>query len=339
MLGGQLVSGGAFQAVVVGDLDGDLADDIVAANASSGASGGVHVLIGPGYASATGSPFSVGVAPRDLTLADLDGDDLSDDVAVASLGLTAGGVRVLPDYVIGTGFASAIDPGLGLARALVSANLDGVAGDDLAVLDAAGHLVRFLGFTGTGFATTLTQATGAGAGEALVAAQLTQGGTTLADTDEIATVHLATDIAAVFRVRRPFEFLRVPGTGCPAGAPAAIIGISTDPVIGAFGMDIELSGAGLLSLAFIVAQTNSPAGSMPTVTTVSGCGLASSAGDLVQYFTYTDVAGMAVLPAGLNDDPDLIGLEFLLQWGILDGGPIQGALSASDAIVLTIGEN
>ena len=78
---------------------------------------------------------------------------------------------------------------------------------------------------------------------------------------------------------------------------------------------------------------------MPTVTTVSGCGLASSAGDLVQYFTYTDVAGMAVLPAGLNDDPDLIGLEFLLQWGILDGGPIQGALSASDAIVLTIGEN
>jgi len=340
-LAGQLVIGGAFQAVVVGDIDGDATDDIVAANNSTGSAGGVHVLDGANsYMPATGSPFSAGVSPIDLTLLDLDGDGTDDDVAIASLDFSGGGVRILPDYVPVTGFGTIHDPGLTLARAVSAGNYDAVAGDDVAALDGIGNLIRLEGWTGAAFASQTTTSTAAGAGVQLVSGQLTQGATPeLCDTDEIVTDHLSTDLVNVWRLRRTFVVTNVANTGCPFAAPTVFVSFSGDPVIDATGLTIDMTNASALSLALLVVQVNTPSGSTPTVDTASGCGVAMSTGAVVQFLTFTDVLGNATIYSGIPDDPCLIGAEFLLQWGILDGGPYLGVYTVSDAIVVTLGEN
>ncbi|MAG56608.1 MAG: hypothetical protein CMJ83_09990, partial [Planctomycetes bacterium] len=339
-LAGQLVSGGSFSSVVVGDIDGDTNDDIIAANSSTSASGGVHVLDGSSaFAPATGSPFAAGVTPNDLTLCDLDGDTTTDDVAVASLNFTAGGVRILPDYVAGAGFGTTVNPGLTLARSVAAGNFDVVIGDDLAVLDGIGNLIRLEGWDGSAFVTQTATSTTEGAGVDVVSGQLTQGALGLCDTDEVVTSHLSTDLVNVWRLRRVFAMTAVANTGCPFAAPTALISLSGEVVIGASNFTIDLSGASVLSMAFLVATANSPLGSTPSVDTTSGCGVASSSGALAQFFTFTDVLGAATIPAGIPNDPCLVGVEFLLQWGILDGGPLLSVLTVSDAVVVTIGEN
>lgn len=340
-LGGQLVTGGAFQAVVVGDIDGDATNDIIAANNSTGVSGGVHVLDGAtSFTPASGSPFAAGASPIDITLMDLDGDGTDDDVAIASLDFSGGGVRILPDYVAGAGFGVTHDPGLTLARAVAAGNFDGVAGDDLAALDGIGDLIRLEGWTGTAFATQTTTATTDGAAVQVATGQLTRGSTPdLCDTDEVVTAHLSTDLVNVWRLRQTFTVTPVANTGCPFAAPTVFVSFSGDPVIGATGITIDMTGASPLAMAILVVTVNTPLGSMPTVDTTSGCGVASSAGAVVQFLTFTDALGSASIPSGIPDDPCLIGEEFLLQWGILDGGPYLGVYTVSDAIVVAIGEN
>lgn len=337
-LTGAFVTGGSFAAVVVGDVTGDGNDDIVAANSGTGGSGGVHVLPGPGFTPATGSPYAAGTPPASITLLDLDGDTTRDDVAIASLSLATGGVRVLPDYVLNTGFSAANDPGLALARQVARGNLDASGQDDLAVLDGAGNLVRLEGWDGAAFTAQTTTPTTEGAGTALAVGQLTQGAPGLCDPDEITTVHLSSDLAATWRLRRVFDVRAVAMSGCPTTAPVSLVSISADPVIGQTTMTVDLTAAAPLSLAFLSAQENLPVGSTPSLTTTGNCGIASSTGTIIQLFTFTDVVGSATLAAGLPNDPCLVGDEILLQWGVLDGGPVLNSITASDAIVIRIGE-
>ena len=76
-----LKSGGLFADLAVGDLDGDNRPDIVAANSSSGAARGVHVLMGSSggsFSALSGSPFNVGRTPETVALGDLNGDGALD---------------------------------------------------------------------------------------------------------------------------------------------------------------------------------------------------------------------------------------------------------------------
>ncbi len=335
-----LISGGAFQAVVVGDVDGDLVDDVVAANGSSGSAGGIHILDGAnGLPPFVGSPYSAGAVPSDVTLADLDGDGVTDDVVIASIDFFGGGVRVLQDFTAALGFAGTVDPGLVLARAVQRANLDAVAGDDIAVLDGAGDLVHLTGWSGAAFSTQTTHATTVGAG-----VQLTTGNLTLAaspplcDTDEVVTAHLSSDLINVWRNRRVFSVTDVANTGCPIGAPTAVVSFSNDPVINSTGLTIDVTGASPLSMAVLGAQAL-PSGGSVTVDTTSGCGVAMTGSTFVQFLTFTDAVGNAFIPAGIPHDPCLIGEQFVLQWGVLDGGPYLGFFTTSDAIIVSVGEN
>jgi hypothetical protein len=91
-------------------------------------------------------------------------------------------------------------------------------------------------------------------------------------------------------------------------------------------------------MAFLVAQPNLPPGSTPPTGSSGGCGYVLFGSNYVQFFTFTGVLGAASIPAGLSQNPCLIGTEYVLQWGVLDGGPVLGVLTLSDAMVVRIGE-
>jgi hypothetical protein len=343
-LSAPLLSGGSFSSVVVGDIDGDQLDDIVAANASTTAAGGVHVLDGASsFAPVMGSPFDPTATPRVVALCDLDGDNVKDDVATASVSFAGGGVRVLLDFQIATGFAGTLDPGLAVALSVAlsvaAGSLDALPGDDLCVLDGLGNLVVLTGFDGMAFAPPLTPATTVGPGVELACGQFTAGGAQdPCDPDEIVTVHLATDLSNVLRFRRAFDVSSIAMTGCPILSPVSRAAVTRDPIIGTFDARLSLTGATPLSLCLLVIQIN-PVGTSPIVDTTSGCGIAMTMGPLAQYFTFTNALGGASVLTGLPDDPCLVGDQFVVQFGVLDGGPLLGVFTVSDALLVTIGEN
>lgn len=333
-----VLTGGTFASVVIGDIDGDSNADIIAANSSNGSFGGVHVFAGPTFAAATGSPFAAGVIPNTVNLADLDGDGTRDDAVVTSLGIFgSGGARVLPDYVAGGGFSPSVDLGLTFARDASVGELDGQTGDDVALLDGAGALSIQTGWTGSAFTTTTAIPIAEAAGIALSTVQLTAG-ITPEDYDEIAVVHATTGRVSVWHRYVPSLNAPIASTGCPTSGSIAQIALTKDTVLGTLLTDIQLTGASAFSPAFLAAQLASPPGTAPTVSTVGGCGIAMGNGDILQYFTFTDITGSARLPGGIPNDPALIGREFVLQWGIFDGGPILGSITASDAVLVRFGE-
>ena len=337
-LGSGLLSGGSFQGIVIGDINGDSNDDLLVVNTSTGASGGLHILLGPGLSAATGSPFATGVTARSVALADLDASGTDDDVIVASIDFGSGGARVLPNYVDGVGFSAAVDPGALIARAVAAGNLDASGGDDVVILDGAGALIRYRGWNGLSFDTTETLDSTIGAGNGVAVSQLTQGAALDGDTEEIISAYPAVDLVNVWRHRRVALFTPVAGSGCPPGSPTALVSLSGETTIGSTDLTVNLSGASPFALCFLVATRNEPFGSTPSVSTVSGCGIASSAGELVQFSGFTDALGQATLSAGLANDPSIVDREYLLQWGVLDGGPLLGSLTISDAVVVRFGE-
>ena len=116
------------------------------------------------------------------------------------------------------------------------------------------------------------------------------------------------------------------------------VGLSANPVIGTTDLRIQLTQAAPNALAFLVAEPSLLPGTTPGTVVASGCGIVVFGPAYLQFHTFTNVLGRAELAGGLPSEPALVGLEFVLQWGILDGGPLLGALSVSDAMVLRIGE-
>jgi hypothetical protein len=337
-VGPALVSGGSFAAVAVGDLDGDTVADILAANATTTASGGLHVLLGPGFAPATGSPFVAGGPPRALAILDLDGDGLATDVALASLDFTAGGVRVLAGYGAGLGFAGTVDLGLVLARDVAAGDFDADGQDDLGVLDGGGSLLRYEGWTGTAFAPAVPTPISNTAAVALLSAQFTRGVPGSCDGAEIATAHPSAQLAGVWRRRRLPAVTAVLATGCPSSGPISRVTLSGDPVIGSATLAIQLVNASPWSLAFLVLAESASPGIPPGTAATGGCGYVLFPIPYFHYFALTDSTGRSFLGAALPFDPCLIDREFHLQWAVLDGGPILGAITVSDATTIRIGE-
>lgn len=337
-VGGALTVGGTFHRVLVADLDGDTNLDIIATNPSSGADGGVHVFAGPTYAPAVGSPFAAaGVLPRTLAVLDLDGDTITDDLAVSAVGFGSGGVRLLLDYSAGAGFGGSHDPGLSLARDVATGDFDGDSVPDLVALDGAGVAQLLTGWSGASFLAPTPLPLAAAQGTVLVTGQFSS--TTFpGDRDEIVAFALSSDQFAVWHDYLPAQSSVIAGTGCPPGASFATASLSTDPVLGELSIVIGLDGATPFSLVFLSAQVAAPQGVAPSVMTVSGCGLAMSSGPIYQYNSFTDGLGSAGLLSGAPNDPELIGLGYVLQWGILDGGPLLSGLTVSDALYVVFGE-
>jgi hypothetical protein len=70
---------------------------------------------------------------------------------------------------------------------------------------------------------------------------------------------------------------------------------------------------------------------------IDGCGIVTTMGALAQFSLFTDLIGSAYLPSAIPVIPELLGKQLFVQWGVLDGGPIQGVLTATEAISLRVG--
>ncbi|MAG56792.1 MAG: hypothetical protein CMJ83_10915 [Planctomycetes bacterium] len=339
-VGAALANGGSFVKIESADLDGDLIDDLVATNAALGPAGGIHVLLGPAFGPAAGTPFVIGSGiPLSAAVAALDPDGIADDVLVAGIGLASGGAGVLSDFVVPTGFSQSVSTaGLDAARDIApwspSPTLRGAA-----VVDGLGNLFLLDGWTGAAFTSTQPFPVGHGVVD-VEAAQLTNYEFALAadcnGEELVAAVRLEN---AVRVIRQGIEHVlaQIPATGCPAGASTATQSFIGLPVLGDSSFALFVNNAAPLVPAFFIAQLAPQTGSPPTVFAPAGCGYITYINDFIILNFMTSAGGTAGVGVPVPNNPGLLCAEFAVQWLLADGGPIAG-VSASDAWIVRFGE-
>jgi len=144
--------GNAPDAVVAAKINGDLHDDLAVAN---GSSDDVTILLGNGsggFSPAPNSPFAVGDRPRDLVVADFNGDEIPDLATANSSSFGGGTVSVLLGNGIG-GFTESVGSPISTGdstRSIASIDFNGDGNLDLITVNAFSDDVSILLGDGTG---------------------------------------------------------------------------------------------------------------------------------------------------------------------------------------------
>ena len=332
-----LLTGGSFTTLAIADIDDDGNADILAGNSSSGPSGGLHVLLQvAGFMPATGSPYATPMPPSVIVPADLLGHGAQKDVVIVGTSLTASGVRILENFSSMSGFAATVDPGFTTA-------IDAVLGVEpitdeprLAIVDVNGTVQFASQYSSRTFMSVTSLASQTAPVSSVSAGAISGVGILAPDQqDDFLFTYTgeAAASAAIYGATASTEDL--PTSGCPSSGLAIVLhGL---PIPGNESFVVELTGATPNRLAFIVAWMPTPLLETPFVSVVDTCGIAMVIGNHFQLNGFVDATGSLTIPALLPADPNLLGSELLLQFGVLDGGPVLGVVTASPALFLRIG--
>ena len=333
-VGAPIAEGGSFSAIQATDLDGDGHEDLIAPNSATPPAGGVHVLLGPNWAAATGSPFFVSALPIDARPAALDADGVVNDVLVAELGFLGGGAGVLSDFTPGAGFALASpSPSPPAARSICSWN-PGPTTRGAAFVDGLGDLSLLESWNGSAFNSSTPFPVGQGIAH-IVCAQLTAfDAASLCNGEELVAAVRPDHAVRVIRQGVPHVATPIAGTGCPGGPTLALSGA---PTLGNSTFAVQLNGATPGVLAELALEpVFSPGASIP-VFAVGPCGFASLSLDWTFIPFTTDPFGSVDWSILIPNNPAYLCIDYLGTWVVHDGGPVLG-LTLSPTWRVRIGE-
>lgn len=139
---GDFAAGGNAQALTAGDIDGDGSVDIIVADGGQpwgvDLPGGIIVLFGDGLGGVSEPvAYPAGLSPRDVAIADLDGDGDADVLAADS---RSNDVAILPNDGLGRLAAPVFVPAGASPFAVIAADLDNVCGPEVVVANKGGSV-------------------------------------------------------------------------------------------------------------------------------------------------------------------------------------------------------
>ncbi len=331
-----LATGMAFEDLHEADITGDGLPDIIATASVAGTTS-IHVLQAPTFGAAPGTPYNLGLfVPVASAGASLEGDGQMNDLLVSTLGIGGGGVRILHDYLAGSGFAGALSTGPSQVRvALGWRPSDESRG--IVTVDGIGNLRYQSAWNGVSFSASTALPIGPDIVDG-VAAQLTLiDGGSACNGEELAFVSRSNHAVRVVRQANRAREIPVAGTGCPPGSPSALISITGTPVLGDATFGIALTGASPNVPLNFVLQIAPVPGAVPFVFSAGFCSFAWYGGtiDFIPW-GMSSPSGTALLPVPLPSLTEITCIDFLVQWLIFDGGP--GGFTISNSLVIRLGE-
>lgn len=347
--GPPIATGAAFASLEVADVDDDGTDDLVATDASLGATGGIQVFRGAGYAAeALIAPPSNAPFLTAVPLA-LDADGRFDDLGVATVGFGGSSTLVFDDFAPGVGFGSVASTPPGPVALDIAAFRAAAGNAGIAIADGQRTLSLLGDWNGSSFTTEQGWPVGDGAIAVETAQVRAPLGARSQLEPELLVVLGRENVVRVLRRKTPAAVIPVPGTGCAAGTSSpTVMTISGNPALGeSFTIDLSQATPNQTTFLLLVETTLTPG----TIGTLPGpCGLINflSAPFLVipelPPFIATDPTGSVSIPVTVPNEPAIIGVEYAAQWAVLDNGPLRtpdnlSGWTLSNAVILRLGEN
>ena len=330
------LTGPRYSSLISGDFSGDGIPDLAVTASDTSTSGSVTVLLGGLVLTvAPGSPHALNIAPTALTATPISSLTAQPELAIIGTGAQGITSRLLLNWNALSGFSTTVDPGLPALVAVAPKTLSSEIAGGISVLGTDGSLHVVSDFSGSSFA-SVERPLGLSAPGSQVSVGLLFNPDGSTGRDDLIVVHNLLDRVTVLLSGANGNSELVPLSGCAPGV-LPLLRLIGRPAPGNTNFAVELTGATPQSFAFLMAWFPQTDFEVPVITGVNGCGVLSVVGTFIQLPMFTDSLGGALLPSPIPPDPGLLGRQLFLQWGILDGGPIQGVLTASEALQFRVG--
>jgi hypothetical protein len=324
-------AGGSFAAMSLSDLDQDGLLECLAVR--NGAALGGFLLVLSGNDFSTVQTSTTLVVPTSVTATSLDGDALTNDVAVTGVGLPGAAPDLFLNWSPG-GFASRTTFGQAAGALSSAAYSGGSGGPSVLLLNAEGRIVTLSSWSGQHFGSSVTLQSQSDI-HALHTAPLRHMGPANLPSSALSLVGVQRALGRVVVMNQAIShrLQAIPNTGCAVGG--LTMTFTGRPVLGDPSFAIRAVGGPPNSNGFLLVHFPS-APLIPAVTTGGGCGLMLLGPQWILVSTTLNSNGSGVLPLPVPQIPALLLVEYGVQWIMPAASP--GVYELSEGWLLRFGE-